>query len=198
MTVTTEPKISDETTSDLPPWMKGMDETSLRQEVAEEMTTPVKTPDIADEDGIPDWLRGTPSETPVIPVEEIIPEIPKQEIIPEESVIITTESKEDSSYEDIPDWLRSTTPMASTEEDNTEEVSKDKEKVSILPEENPEKELDTKEETKPSIKKKAQKSVKKEEAIKEKEIIIEDEKILEEAITLPKPKKKKPAPVVSE
>ncbi len=48
---------SEETMADLPPWMKGMDEKSLKQEVEEEMLEPIKTPNIADEDSIPDWLK---------------------------------------------------------------------------------------------------------------------------------------------
>jgi hypothetical protein len=34
-----------------------MDQESLNEEVTQEMTEPAKTPDVVDEDSIPDWLK---------------------------------------------------------------------------------------------------------------------------------------------
>lgn len=51
----------DENMSDLPAWMKGVDQESLKQEVAEEInnTMPAPPDEDASYDNIPDWLRNT-------------------------------------------------------------------------------------------------------------------------------------------
>ena len=93
--------ILDEDITDLPDWMKGVDQESLKKEVEEEINSiPVivgEVSDISSYDDIPDWLKNTPiapgevvheskkdiQESPKIePTEEVIVELKQKQHLP--------------------------------------------------------------------------------------------------------------------
>lgn len=56
-------EISDEHMSDLPAWMQGVDQESLKKEVEEEMESTsvvIGAEDVSSYENIPDWLKSTP------------------------------------------------------------------------------------------------------------------------------------------
>ena len=134
-------KTSDEYLSDLPAWMQGVDQKSLKEEVEEE-------------------IKATP---------------------------VVSESDNSSSYEDIPDWLKAS-PIVS----ETTEVPEKEEKI----EEPPMSDFFT--EKKEEKKTPSQHSHKKQTKSVEKEKQDKDSQKSEEKVHTPRPKKKKPAPIVSE
>lgn len=188
--------VNDSSSAGLPDWLKGSGMESITPEVPEadvvsedivpqDTTTPEESPlpDIIPEktsdenlSDLPAWMQGIDQESLKEEVEEEIKATP-----------VVSESDNSSSYEDIPDWLKAS-PIVS----ETTEVPKEEEKI----EEPPMSDFFT--EKKEEKKTTSQHSHKKQTKPVEKGKQDNDTQKSEEKIHTPRPKKKKPTPVVSE
>lgn len=172
---------SEDSVPGLPDWLKGTGmDTTTQEEVSlenppEETKEEPKTPD-EDMSGLPAWMQGVDQKSLKEEVEEEI-----------QSTSTAEEKKDAASYEDIPDWLKNTTTVAIVSDDASQKVPEGI--VSV--ESSHEEKTESKQKHGPSSKKPPKTPSVKEEGNT-------DVSGAEDTIPPSRPKRKKPAPVVSE
>ena len=160
-------------TSDVPDWLKGMETPVVTPATLPEETIIMKeektsTVEQTDNSGLPPWMQGVDQESLDKEVEEEIKNTPTAE-----------KTKESSSYEDIPDWLKSAPTLLENTNTASEETSSEASTEASEPEQ------------KQSTPKKQSKTIK----IKKEQST--DSSDTKKETSPSKPKKKKPESVVS-